>query len=79
MLLLILLIVDYVMLIMVDSTRWEGLACTLPVALTVLLALHTSGSSRTTIRIAAVAAFICGAVGVLQLFAAHRRSGASSS
>lgn len=64
-LLLILLLVDYLILSMVNSIRWGGLIRTVPVALTVLVALHTSGARRmivTATQVVMLASFVFGVV-----------------
>jgi hypothetical protein len=70
-LLFVLLIVDYMMLILVDSPRWQGLATAVPVSLTVVLALHTSAAGRRALAIAWVAVGACFVVGLGQLVSPH--------
>jgi voltage-gated potassium channel len=53
-LLFLLLIIDYLSLSLVDSQRWGGLIHIVPVAVSVLVGLHTSGAHRRTLRFAAV-------------------------
>ncbi|MGD0881255.1 MAG: ion channel [Acidimicrobiales bacterium] len=53
-LLFVLLIVDYLVLILIDSQRWGGLWHIVPLAVTVMVGLHTSGSKRHTLHVAAV-------------------------
>ena len=54
-LLFLLLLVDYAILTLIDSIRWGGMLRTVPVALTALFAMHTSGARRVTLRVAQVA------------------------
>ncbi len=51
-LLFVLLLIDYLVLILIDSARWGGLWHIVPIAVTVLVGLHTSGAKQRTIRIA---------------------------
>ncbi|MGP0031117.1 MAG: potassium channel family protein [Acidimicrobiales bacterium] len=51
-LLFVLLLVDYLVLILIDSPRWAGLWHIVPLAITVLVGLHTSGSKRRTLHVA---------------------------
>jgi voltage-gated potassium channel len=53
-LLFLLLVIDYLSLSLVDSQRWGGLIHIVPVALSVLVGLHTSGAHRRTLQFAAV-------------------------
>jgi voltage-gated potassium channel len=64
-LLLIVLIIDYLVLILVDSPRWGTLLRTVPVGLTVLFALHTSHASRNVMRFAAIGVLFAVASGVV--------------
>ncbi len=65
-LLFVLLMVDYVTLTVVNSGSWGGLLRTVPVALTVLLAIHTSDGHRGMLRFAQVVAVISVVVGTVQ-------------
>ena len=67
-LLLILLLIDYTILTLVNSTRWGGLIRTLPVAVTVLFALHTSSAGRHLLRIAQGAVILSLAAGIAFAF-----------
>jgi hypothetical protein len=57
-LLFVLLIIDYLSLSLVDSSRWGGLIHIVPIALSVLVGLHTSGAHRRTLHFAAVVLLI---------------------
>lgn len=65
-LLFLFLLVDYAILSLVNSTQWGGLVRTVPVALTVLFAMHTSGAGRHLLRAAQVAVAVSLAAGVAQ-------------
>jgi len=65
-LLFIFLIVDYLVLMLVNSPRWGGLARTLPIAVTVLFAMHTSDARRHVLRAAQAAVVIAFAGGIAQ-------------
>ncbi len=65
-LLFILLIGDYLVLSLVNSDRWGGLVRTVPVACTVLFALHTSASRRSALRFAQIAVVVSVAAGIAQ-------------
>ena len=49
-LLFLMLLCDYVVLTLVDSPQWGGLARGVPLALTVLFAVHTSAASPRLVR-----------------------------
>lgn len=68
-LLFVLLLGNYVILSLVDSPQWGGLARTLPVAVTVLFAIHTSHGSRALLRTAQAAVVLSLAGGIAQVFA----------
>jgi voltage-gated potassium channel len=53
-LLFLLLIIDYLSLSLVDSQRWGGLIHVVPITISVLVGLHTSGAHRRTQHFAAV-------------------------
>ncbi len=61
-----LLLVDYVMLMVVNSSRWSGLLRVLPIAVTVLFALHTSEAWPRLVRLARLAAVVSLVLGVAQ-------------
>lgn|GEM_PF-398254 len=67
-LLLLLLLVDYLMMSLVNSPRWGGLLRTVPVVLTALFAMHTSGAHRRVLRVAQVVAVLTVLAGVAQVF-----------
>jgi hypothetical protein len=75
-LLFVLLIIDYLSLSLVDSTRWGGLIHVVPIALSVLVGLHTSGAHRRTIRIAAVVLFLALLSAIAQVINENRQVGA---
>jgi hypothetical protein len=77
--LLILVLIDYLALILVGSTRWSGLSHAVPVSLTVLLALHTSGAWHRTVRLAQIAVVVSIAAGVAQEINGNRENGAVAS
>jgi hypothetical protein len=77
--LLVLVLVDYVALILVDSGRWAGLVHAVPVSLTVLLALHTSGAWPRTVRFAQIVVFLAVVAGITQVFTDARQNGAVGS
>jgi hypothetical protein len=52
-LLFALLLIDYLSLSLIDSNRWGGLLHIVPISVTVLVGLHTSGARRRRINIAA--------------------------
>ena len=63
-LLLVLLLIDYVLVSLVDTGRWFGIAVGLPMSLTLLLALKTSHAHRHGVhaaQIAVVVALLAGA------------------
>lgn len=65
-LLLILLLIDYVVLTLVNSTRWGGLARTVPIAVTVLFSMHTSAAHRRVVRMAQAAVVLSLVFGIVQ-------------
>lgn len=64
--LFLLLLLDYVILSLSNSSRWAGLVRSLPVALTALFAVHTSHAHRRMLRTAQVAVAVCLVVGLVQ-------------
>jgi hypothetical protein len=75
-LLLLLLLIDYVMLSTVDSSRWGGLAHAVPISLTVLLGMHTSGASRRLVRLAQFSVAVALIAGTIQAVAPGKANGA---
>lgn len=65
-LLLLLLLVDYVILSLDNSQRWGGLVRTVPIAVTVLFALHTSEAHHRAVRLAQAAVVLSLVFGTLQ-------------
>ena len=65
-LLLVLLLIDYVILTLVNSPRWGGLARTVPIAVTVLFSMHTSEAHRRVVRLAQLAVVLSLVFGILQ-------------
>jgi uncharacterized membrane protein len=65
-LLLILLLIDYVILTLVNSPRWGGLARTVPIAVTVLFSMHTSAAHHRVVRLAQLAVVLSLVFGTLQ-------------
>ena len=57
-LLFVLLIIDYVVMMLLDSHSWDGMFRTVPIAVTVLFALHTSGARPAVVRFAVVAVVV---------------------
>ena len=78
-LLFIFLLVDYLVLMVVNSPRWGGLARSLPVAVTVLFAMHTSDARRHVLRAAQVAVVIAFLAGVAQAIAGDVKTAAGVS
>ncbi len=78
-LLFIFLLVDYLVLMLVNSPRWGGLARTLPIAITVLFAMHTSNARRHVLRAAQVAVVIAFAGGIAQAIAGDVKTAAGVS
>lgn len=75
-LLLALLVVDYMLLAFVSVTPWFELAVSVPISLTLLLALHTSHAHRRAIYVgvfAVVAALVTGVVNLI--IGGHRLNG----
>ncbi len=75
-LLLIFLLVDYLILSLVNSVRFGGLARSVPVALTVLLAVHTSNSRRIVVRAAQLAVASSLVFGTVQALTGSSDAGA---
>ena len=65
-LLFLMLLCDYVVLTLVDSPQWGGLARGVPLALTVLFAVHTSAASPRLVRVAQVAVVLALVGGILE-------------
>lgn len=74
-LLFVLLLIDYAILSLVNSERWGGLARTVPVALTVLFAMHTSAAHKRVLRIAQLTVVVSVAVGLVEAFADDQEVG----
>jgi Ion channel len=64
-LLLVLLLVDYVLIALVDTRRWSDLIVGAPIALSLLLAMHTSRAHIHAIRLARLAALVVVALGIV--------------
>ena len=77
-LLFLLLLVDYLVMSLVNSTRWGGLARTVPVAVTVLFALHTSDARRAVLRVAQAAVALSLVTGVIQAVVDNNKVGGVS-
>lgn len=73
-LLFVILIGDYLLLSLVDSTRWGTLVRALPIALTVLFAFHTSCASRLMLRFAQFASVACVVGGIVNAIADTERT-----
>jgi voltage-gated potassium channel Kch len=58
------LLLDYVLISLVDTKRWSDLVVGVPVALSLLLAMHTSRAHIHAIRLARLAALVVVALGV---------------
>jgi hypothetical protein len=74
-LLFLLLVIDYLSLSLVDSQQWGGLIHMVPVALSVLVGLHTSGAHRRTLRFAAVVLSLALIASIVQVFNDNRQVG----
>jgi len=72
-LLFLLLVVDYLVVMLVSRGRWEGINRSVPVSLTALLALHTSGARKGMVRLAFVVVGLSIIVGFSQLDVTDRR------
>lgn len=77
-LLFLLLLMVYAILSLVNSARWSGLVRVLPVALTVLFAMHTSNASRRMLRAAQFAVVLSAVAGILQAFTVSQGIGGLS-
>lgn len=77
-LLFLLLIVDYFVLSLVDSPRWGSLLHIVPITLSVLLGLHTSGARPRTIRFAVLILGFLLAASIAQVFADDHQAGATA-
>ena len=77
-LLFLLLIINYLSLSLIDSTRWGGLLHIVPIAMSVLLGLHTSGAHRRTMQIAAAVLFVALLAAIAQAINDNRQVGATA-
>ncbi len=77
-LLFVLLLVDYLVLILIDSVRWAGLCHIVPLAVTVLVGLHTSGAKRRTVHISAALLLIALLAALAQAINDYRQVGAAA-
>jgi voltage-gated potassium channel len=75
-LLFLLLVIDYLSLSLVDSQRWGGLIHIVPVAVSVMVGLHTSGAHRRTLEFAAVVLSIALIAAIVQVFNDNHQVGA---
>ncbi|HEV3368584.1 MAG TPA: potassium channel family protein [Acidimicrobiales bacterium] len=75
-LLFLLLIIDYLSLSLVDSLQWGGLIHMVPVSVSVLVGLHTSGAHKRTIQVSAVVLFIALLGAIAQVINQNRQVGA---
>jgi hypothetical protein len=64
-LLLVLLLVDYVLIALIDTRRWSDLIVGVPIALSLLLAMHTSRAHIHAIRLARLAALVVVVLGIV--------------
>jgi hypothetical protein len=64
-LLLVLLLIDYVLISLIDTRRWSDLIVGVPIALSLLLAMHTSRAHIHAIRLARIAALVVVALGIV--------------
>jgi Ion channel len=74
-LLFLLLIIDYLSLSLVDSQRWGGLIHIVPITVSVLVGLHTSGAHRRTLQFAAVVLTFALIASIVQVFNDDRQVG----
>lgn len=74
-LLFLMLLCDYVVLTLVDSPQWGGLARGVPLALTVLFAVHTSAASPRLVRVAQVAVVLALVGGILEAATGGKEEG----
>jgi len=65
-LLFLMLLIDYIILSLVDSPQWGGLVRGVPLAITVLFAVHTSAADRRLVRVAQVVVVLVLAGGILE-------------
>jgi hypothetical protein len=77
-LLFLLLIIDYLSLSLVDSQRWGGLIHIVPITVSVLVGLHTSGAHRRTLRFAAVVLGFAVIASIAQVINDDRQIGATA-
>ena len=75
-LLFLLLIIDYLSLSLVDSAQWGGLIHVVPITVSVLVGLHTSGAHKRTIQVSAVVLFIALLGAIAQVINQNRQVGA---
>ncbi len=68
-LLLVLLLVDYVLLSLIQTTRWSDLVVGVPIVLSLLLAMHTSRAHAHAIRLARLAGVLVVVLGVASALA----------
>jgi hypothetical protein len=78
-LLFVLLLIDYLSVSLIDSSRWGGLLHTIPVAASVLVGLHTSGARRRTERVAGVVLLVALVSSVSQAASNRHEVAAASS
>lgn len=77
-LLFVLLLGDYTILTLVNSVRWGGLVRVVPVALTVLFAMHTSSAPRRVLRVAQFSVVLSFGAGIVLAITADQTVGAIS-
>jgi hypothetical protein len=75
-LLFALLIIDYLSLSLIDSQRWGGLIHIVPISLSVLVGLHTSGAHIRTLRFAAAVLGVALLASIAQVINDNRQVGA---
>jgi Ion channel len=74
-LLFLLLVIDYLSLSLVDSQRWGGLIHIVPITISVLVGLHTSGAHRRTLQFATVVLSFALIASIVQVFNDDRQVG----
>lgn len=74
-LLFLMLLGDYVILTLVDSPQWGGLARGVPLALTVLFAVHTSAASPRLVRVTQVAVGVALVGGIVEAATGGKEEG----
>jgi hypothetical protein len=77
-LLLIMLLIDYTILTLVNSIRWGGLLRVVPIAITVLFAMHTSGARHRVLRTAQFVVVLSLIAGIIQAATAEENVGAAA-